>query len=260
MPTPAARDGGLQPGTKASHVGHGQEATFTALKGHDFPRDIAAIKRRMRRRQPGKPALGHCAFFFIHHISQAACQIALYKPLTDPRRRAARQENRRIGRPARIFHDMCRNTFREQRIHRKTLRRVANGILRNIAKAHGAMAFQRRDPGIRRCRHHGAAHALRNLPAMFAHEDIRRKRRWPMAKPRDGFHLTIGQPDHNGRNPGHIHQIRQQHTKRNTGRAPRIHRIAARFQHRITCGRRQIMPRRNRMARAAEGGTGSGHG
>jgi hypothetical protein len=95
---------------------------------------------------------------------------------------------------------------------------------------------------------------------MFAHENIRWQRRRPMAKPRNGFYLAISQPDHDGRHTRHIHQIRQQHTKRDTGRAARIYRIPARFQHRVTGRGRQIMPRRNRMARAAERGTGSGHG
>ena len=40
----------------------------------------------------------------------------------------------------------------------------------------------------------------------------------------------------------------------------RIHRIATRFQHSIASRCRQIMPRRNGMAWAAKGGTGSGHG
>ena len=260
MPTPAARDGGFQPGTKARHVGHGQEATLAALKGHDLPRDIATIESGMGGGEAREPAFTGSALFLLHHIAQASCQIALDETLADFGWCAAGQENRCIGWPARIFRDMRRNTFREQRIHGKTFRRVANGILRHIAKAHGAMAFQSRDPGIRRGGHHGAAHALRNLPAMFAHEDIRRQRRRPMAKSRDCFHLPIGQPDHDGRNPGHIHQIWQQHPKRYTSGAPGIHRVAARFQHCVTGRGRQIMPRRNRMARTAECGTGSGHG
>ena len=81
-----------------------------------------------------------------------------------------------------------------------------------------------------------------------------------MAKPRDGFHLPIGQPDHDGRHTGDIHQIWQQHAKCDAGSAARIHRIAARFQHRIARRCCQIMPRRNRMARATQGGAGSGHG
>ena len=260
MPTPAARDGGFQPRTEAGHIFHGQKAAFALLEGHNLARDITAIESRMGGGKACNPTFTRRAFFFFHHVGKAARQIALHKPLTDPRRRAAGQENRRIGRPARIFRDMRRNTFREQRIHRKAFRRVANGVLRHIAKTHAAMAFQSRNPGIGGGRHHGTTHALGDLPAMFAHEDIRRQGSRPMAKPGDGFHLPIGQPDHNGRDTRDIHQIRQQHAKRNASGAACIHRIATRFQHSIASRCRQIMPRRNGMAWAAKGGTGSGHG
>ena len=58
MPAPAARDGRFQARPEAGHILHGQKAAFTLLEGHDFAGDIAAIKRRMRCRQPRKPAFG----------------------------------------------------------------------------------------------------------------------------------------------------------------------------------------------------------
>ncbi len=154
---------------------------------------------------------------------------------------------------------MQRDRLGQQRIDGVALTGIADGVLRDIAEAHGAVAFERGDPGIGRGRHHGAAHAVRNLPAMFAHEDIGRQGARPVAQARDGLDRAIREPDHDRRDTRDIHQVRQQHAQRHAGRAAGIDRIAAGFEHRHRRGRREIMPGRDRMARAGERGAGGEH-
>ncbi len=151
-----------------------------------------------------------------------------------------------------------------QRIHRKAVPRQADRRCRDLAKAHRAIAPERRDPGVGGGRHHGSQHALRDFAAVLALKELRVEGPWPGAETGDRHDLLfVGEVDHDRRDPGDIDEIALQDTERDPGSAARIDRVAAGLQNVEACGRRQIVARRYGVPGHSDGrpmGGCCGHG
>ena len=229
-----------------------QIAALLLLEADDLACDVAAIERIVRRAQPGL-AVGTGGAVLIGHVLQRARQIGLHELLPRLRHAPVGQKDRGVGLPAPVFVLVRGDRDGEQRIHREALAGIADRIRRDIGEAHRAVAPQRGDPGIGRGGDDGAQHAVGDLAAVLAHEDVGRQCLRPPAETGDALHLTVRQPDHDRCDAGDVHQIRLQHAERDAGRAAGIDRIAAGLQdgERGRCG--EVVAGGNRVTRAVDG-------
>ncbi len=117
------------------------------------------------------------------------------------------------------------------------------------------MPAQRGDPSVGRRRYNSSQHAVRDCPAVFAHEQIGRDRLRPPAQTCDTFRRAIRQPDQDRRHASEIHQIGLQHPQRDARRHAGIDRVAAALQDRKPSRGREIVAGRNRVPRAKHGRT-----
>ena len=148
-----------------------------------------------------------------------------------------------------------RDRRREQRIDRKTFGGEADRVGGDIGEAHRAVTSERGDPGIGCGGNHGAQHAIRDRAVVLAHEQIRGQRLRPPTEAGDALNLAVGEPDHNRRHAGDVHQVRLQHAQCHAGCATGINGVSAGLQDRECRRGGQIVAGRDGVAGAIDGGT-----
>ena len=145
--------------------------------------------------------------------------------------------------------DLC-----HKRVDRKPVTGISDRRLSHLAEAHGAEAFERRDPGVGSCRHYRAHDALRDFTAVVLLEEVAVKCLGPSAKTGDGDDaVDSSRIDDDRSHACDIHEFRLHHAERNARGNPCINRVAARFQNFEPGFRRKILSRGNHVACAHDG-------
>jgi hypothetical protein len=127
---------------------------------------------------------------------------------------------------------------------------------RDLAKTHGAVTFERSQPG-RRCRwHHRSQQSRRHLAFVVFMKIFQRSGFRPGAESVDvDYLLLVGEPDHDRRHTGKIDAISLQDAERDARSNTCIDGIAASLEYLEPCMGRRIVSGRNHVAFASNGGT-----
>ena len=238
--------------TVFGEVVHREIAALLLLEPHDLARDVAAVERIVRRAQ-SRRAIRAGGAVLVGHVLQVRERSDWTNLSPDFGTRSLGRIDRGVGRPAPIFVLMRRDRGGEQRIHREALAGVADRIGRDIGEAHRAVALQCGDPGVGCGGDDGAQHAVGDLSAVLAHEDVGGKRLRPPAEAGDALHVAVRQPDHDRCHAGDVHQVGLQHAERDARRAAGVDRIAAGFQDGEGGRGRQIVAGGDGVTRAVDG-------
>src|SRR5262245_8343398 len=136
----------------------------------------------------------------------------------------------------------------------KSVARVADRRLRHLAETHGAEAFERRDPGVGRRRHHGSHDSLRDLAAVVLLEVVPIERLRPGAQARNRDDAIFGgRINDDWRDARNVHEFRLHDAERNATCDTSVNRIATRFQNLKASFSREILSGRDHVARAHDG-------
>ena len=227
-----------------------------------FCGDVPGVESVARSFQSGfAPALGCYGGFLVHHVLHGGGELLLHEDLADPRRAALRQIDRNVRRESPVLGLVLGDDLRHQRIDRETVAGKADCRCGNLAEAHRAPARERRDPGVGCRRHHGAQHASRDLAAMVLLEVVALRCAFGhVPRPGIGDDAVLGGGiDHDRRDAREVHVFGLHDTKRNAGRHARVDGVAARIQDSEAGFGREILARRNHVARAHDGWSMSFH-
>ena len=227
---------------------------------HDT-RDVALVERGARRAEPGLAAPpARDLFLLVRHVLQRAAEIGLDENLAHFRRAALWQEDFAACRPAAERLLVLLDEIRHHRMHREALARETDGAGGDFSEAHGSKGLERGEPRIGRRRHDAALDALRDLAAVPADEVIRRDRARPDAQPVDAVHLpALRGVDELGRHAAEVDLVGLQHADRNSGGNPGIDRIAARLEDLEPGVRGKVVPGRDDVPGAHDGGAAGSH-
>src|ERR1700730_17514713 len=236
-----------------------QEPALLFHEGDDLAGDVAAVESIACRFEPGLAAspigamVGGCPLF-VGHVLQRRCKVGLAEHLASFGEPPIRQKDRRGRGPGAVIRLVALQALGHQRIHRKAVARQSDRRRGDLAKAHRAVAPECGDPGVGGGWNDSPQHALGDPAAMLALEEFGVERLWPRTEPGDGHHLVlVGELDTDRCHAGDVYEVALQHPERDPGAAPRIDRVAASLQDTEAGGRREIMPRGDRVPGDGDG-------
>ena len=168
--------------------------------------DLASVERVVRGLKASRPVSERLALGMDHRLDGVG-KVELAEDLADRRRPTVWQEDRCIGRPARVAVLIVGDEVREERIDGKALARAAYGGGGCVGEAHRPEAAQRLDPGGGRGRDHGAQQSLWYGAAEALREELCGRGAGPRAEPVYGQRLALHGLYDDRRDAGEVDEV-----------------------------------------------------
>ena len=221
----------LHPNAELGQVFGTEESVVLPVVAQDGARDVSAVESPACRLQPGLPSSTRRRALLIGHVLEARREIRLNEAFSGPWRPAAGKVYLGVARPAGVVPFVRGDDVRHVRVHHDAFSGEADRGGRDVGEAHGAMALERGDPGVRSRGDYGAKQARRNVSPVAALEVVRSYCPRPAPQPAYDLHPSLVREIHHDRgHPRDVHVLAVHHAQRDSTRHPRVHRVAARFE------------------------------
>ena len=238
----STRDRGHDLATEGLQVRRREKAVVLPLVREDVTRDVAPVERTAHRREAGH-AIAACRALLVAEELQGAAQIGLDQPLAKRRSLAVRHPDRDVSRPLAKVVGVPLHVVDHDLVAGEAVGGATNRPRRHVAEGHRAPALQRLKAGIGSGRHHGAAHADRNVAPVAFDEGVRIERPRPAADPGNRDDLAgLREADDHWRDPGDAHLIAVDHAEGEDRGNARVDGVAAVLEHLECTQRRELVP------------------